>query len=726
MFMKLALVLAALSATWLVSPVAAKAQSRFDCHALLRDTGFVNSKPLENGLLLSWQGPFQANDPVSVDENLDRAKPFLRTHLPDRADEASLGCQLIIVEFFATAQQEPNELSLIDWAGSRIPILLVRTFRDKDEAIKAEEEWARVSYRITARFKERTMASPGRFYVWLVSERIVEPRYLGLAKNKSDASRVLKRVDAPEDVRIFLDSAGVKANAPIFVLCGAERTCEELKSFVCSSLDEAVKSGAGSSFGTVTVPRNQDNACDEGQDEQAVTNAAEGGETEDIQNLNTHIQVTTEPVIRYLDGTTALTSDVGIETRECIVTALGGDVFVDTPRCVESAAGMETLAALNARIQIESDDRWVIVEGAAIEAPERVILDIPKGFVADDCLFALQYTDRNGNEVVLELGEFNLPDGGTAFGGTVTTPFQIIQGVVRATLVNTNAAGECPIDEQPVTLSPKADLKIALEAPNARPVGLAHLFLVNGDDLREGLGLSADDAAELARKSVDAVQAAHFRVSQTNESETWSLAEASLGVLASRGDYDQWLHLSREDLRKRVQRAFRSTIPFRDTLPRNRAVVDAASLEAAIAPIKNAATEAGLAELKVTLISHVNRETSFGEVDLCEGAFFGDALSRLNARPGVQVSFDVFSLFKLPSGGGLVLTNRLQPRGLSVAALGEGGAYTCTSVEAGLTLHPFIIEPWRDSVDVASRFSAALSDQLALIIENAVSGSGAF
>ena len=695
-------------------PAAAQGQVDFNCHRLLHETGFMGSTEADATLVLEMRKiSYVPDDPVSVREIPEgREKPFLLTHRPRYRDK--LGCQLIVVQFHAKTEEGSIELLKVsDHGGDRIPILLVRSFESPEGAEKNAESWAENNFNISAYFKDEIHnENPDNFVADLKSERLSESRYLGLSRNQAGHSRVLEFTKAQDKVvQKLFDDAGVANDPPIFVLCHVK--CEYIKRFV-SDPSETENSAASPN----TLPQWSELNNYNGD--------ATDGEATNSGRPNTWMTRILVPYERDYKNVGPL----GIDRLECILVALGADIFLNPESCEEnSAAAMKRLKELNARIRVSDNGDWIIEEGAAIEMPTHVALAIPAGFNSRDCEFNLIYTDDDGIEKELKLDKYrneNETGGPPVIRAQVTRPFQIDQGQVSATLVNVNEAGNCPFIQQEVTLPAQAELTIPLDVGNSRRDGLTHIFLLHGDNLQKVLGLESDDAVDLARKSVDAVQAAHYRVSHTNPPpEEWALVNATVGAVTGRGEFKTWFTLDASLLRYGVSSAFGNASNFRIELIDNSLALDASDLEKAIFPLQDKATKAGLTALTITLISYVQPDTSEQKVDPCDGGPFADAVARLNDRPDeVPVTFKVFSIVRHSPSKWSLDTRRLRPRGFSPSALAEGGAYKCVGGDPAVTIYPFIIEPWRDSVDVAARYATALSDQLVLIIEDAISGFG--
>lgn len=710
----------AMLCTTFAAPALAQDARIFDCPALLSAIGFQNSTPSQDQLTLELISNFNPKDPISIRElPKTRSAPYLLSDLPSFENDKTISCHLIVVEFYAIEDGYQFDLNLVEnTRATSIPILLVRGNDTPAAARERTRAWAQQNYNIQALFKDTVRKTQDEvsgalsYQISVNGARLSEPNFLELDSSSLQRSRVLTSGNAPTDVKSFLLSANVQLETPIFMLC-APGPCEDIKSQIFGATDNGQA--------TSQTDTEADKPILNISRPPARPAEQEEGATETVQRVATTPTLLSTAHIQYRDGRVLRMDEFGIARLECALMALGADVFASSDSCEDHADAMQRLAALEARISLSSSGAWIIQEGAAIETPERVVLKLPEGFDHTPCLFDLFYTSDAGRQVQLPLDPRLGQDGGVEIRGRVSTPFLIDAGQVRAKLVNTSGSEECKITSQDITLPASSVLEIPLDFGTQRLRGLAHVFLIDGRELEEGLGLENADATDLARKSMDAVQAAHFRLSQTRAGQDWSLANATISALSGRGNLQFGLNLDANSLRNRVQGAFADADRFRNSLSNAQVAIDAKALEDAISPLQDAATEQGLSALTVTLLSYVQPDTSAAVLDLCDGALFRDAATRLNSRSGAAVNFEVFSLARHAPALQPLETSRLQPRSFSPAALAEGGAYTCANSDPSVSIHPFIIEPWRDSVDVAARYATALSDQLTLIIEDAIS-----
>lgn len=720
----------------LAGPSNALTASEFSCIDLLQNLGFAGMiAPGENRLEMRFAGRVPGSaDPISVNENLQLNQPFvLLSDFDDLQSDGSnevLFCALMVVEFHDSQTTANKLLFGDDYTYYRAPVLLVGTFQTVGNAQSRYNNWSKKRHMVQTIYKPGL--DPQTQTVNLTSERFYEPHFLNLWQGTGDALRVVSADITDENVKYFLTSADVGTDK-VLVLCG-QQSCDQLARRLLtlvtaagtsteSTVDATSTSGVtGSSTGDSTQTLNFVTPPNAGAGPEGTSSEGAGGATTGASpppEKSQPYEIVTK--IEDRDGDSSFSLLTQIDQFECLLLALDANVFAELPDCGNAQSAMDEIASLDAAIKIQPDGDWHIVEGARFQSPERIELVMPLGVDTNSCGFDLTYTSADQKSVTLELDYVGRSDP-AVFVANVDGAMQIRQGKVDFEIVEVQASEQCPFLDTTYSVDAQRSVRVSFDVVGQTSAGIVQVLVLHSDDMDIHLRLGSEHAGAFAKGTATAVESAHLRTSILQDGPS-ALSWARIAMLDSRGQLEQLKTLDSEDLRGRVEGAF-DEIPVGavNRLYNNKANLSADTLAQALQATVEEAKELGLSTLHIAILGHVE-EGAAGATDLCTSRMLNSASERLNALDGPDIRLALFVTHRANRDQRIV-DEMLRPMGYNAAGAALGGAYKCLNTPSGIDIFPYIIEAWRPGVDVAPRYAAALSDQMALYLESMIDVDG--
>jgi len=695
---------------FLGAPAQAQDWQTFDCRRLLKDTKFddpalpgAQTKGIQLRLPTDSEVPTDS-DPVSAQELLSKGeRPLLARSLQQETETGTptLGCSLIIVEFLGKVEfsgKYEKKLTLRDGQGeeqgNRIPIVLVDLFSNASEEEDQFKIWETNHFNVPTVLPFFSSAGSTD----LTAHAFKPITYFRKHVMKIEAVRFVPILNAPEDVKTFLSANGADAATEMIVLCGAGD---------CQTIHTHLAEAAHAS----TVETKESTSVEEKNAASVVP--------QKIKPFTKNVAVT------YVDPS-GKESSAGLDTLgglECILSAVSSDLFQPQPTTCDPRA-FSTLKSRDALIRIGPEGRWQLVAGARFPNPRYIKVTLPLDQPDTSCAIDVTYVDRNNKPRTVELE----PQGGTnpaRFEAELLfIPIRVGDGKsVEFKLLPTPDLASCGGVGRTV-ISPAAEIVVIpllAKAPLRRAI--LHTLLLNTEDLEISIGLDQNARRRVGGAILEAVEAAHARVAATRSDEAWALVAADVGALNETGQIEPVVRLSGFQLQEQVTESFAALMPGRrDQITGFRPRPTAERLKQALLPSVTAARDSGrIGELTVTLIAPVTGRSSAGLDDPCRDERFRTLPVDLKLPDGPDVKVAVFPLIRLAPGDVVGLAN-LSPLTQDNSARSlPGGLYACRDLPAGLAIYPFFLEPWRPSVDVASRYATALSDRIADLLDALVS-----
>lgn len=682
----------------LVSATSANAQPEdlpaFNCGALVRALGLGNPSSSAGDVSVELQLPSvqSIDDPIDVIELLDGDLPLMA-----RSDYVDLPsawgsyrgyiCTLMLVQFATNdnwPESQRGQIANIVFSNTAesstiIPVLFLRYYHSRDQETRYYNYWRDRLYRISVITPvSRDIA------VDLTSGNVGSIPYFGRDGGWApETVRFVQGNDLPQDIANFVSENGAENARAIMVVCG-ELSCDDAAAVILQSLED----GAGA--GTETAPAT----------ETAVDEPLPG------QWVLLHVRL-------------AMLGDNGPELPQisdlaCILSAIDPEIFENPPDCASSASTGERDVA----IRIAGDRQWLIVPRMAHSDLEQVVVTLPPGQPSERCALDLEYITPTNELVQIPLN----PQRGSAparFAATIDTPLpREAEGNRVYFRIMVSSEAQCGGPTREVVASAGSLMEVPLVPAGRERRAIMHVMAVNGESLDRDIGLDQINRDDFGRMILGALQAAHARVAATQSDRPWALEGAVVVRLEGAERIVPLGELDSSELRQPL--AFSAIASEGSTVARSRAVLMPENFSSALRPRVQHIGTLDIDHLTITLIAPPPLRDGTVLAHPCSDPRYLTLADDLQVDGGPLVDVVVFPLLRLSEEDHPDLLN-LRPLGFDPQAPSlPGGLYSCRDTPAGLQIYPFFVEPWRASVDIAPRYATALSNRLALLLENLI------
>lgn len=682
----------------------------FDCYELLRTADFENAgRNADDNIFLHLhksreipKGP----DPVNVHELLDGGEAPLLARSVDgqsklKSSDLYLGCNLILLEFHLSSGSGIVEDSLLlkDEFNQTtfFPLLTVGTFNSATEETEKFNNWKKENFSIPVKFNEFGNDKAIEFFPKYL--RSIE--YFDVSNWSQLNTRIVKlnieeyESKLPKGIRDFLTNNQM-APSFIFALCGSE-SCENVDKELENMRDENKKFG------------------DSGSD------------------LGLRFQ--------YVNGVGKVTTVVAdrVGGLGCLLQAVSKDVFTEELEECQNNTEYAHLVKQGALFRIKDVNTWQIVAGARYPDPDRIEVFLPNGQGSLECQMDVVYTLKSGDSKRLPLEPD--PDGvkfTANFGEAAPARDPTGDGAGNAQAANTIAISlevnstesACGGPSRNVKVDASRILTVPLVAHARGGSVVAHIVTTKTNDVKDLLGLDETEQEPFGHAVANAVEAAHVRVAVTNDGRPWSLKAAVFGALKSGTSDDEFQVLAKldsDDLRHKPKTEFskmdsnhRSQIAKHS--PRFTEETIQSTLKAMIyAPsvLKQFSAD-GVDRLTITLLAPILTDEGGGLPGPCKDPRFTRLAETLNATSEIEFDVVVFPVVKLEPEHAPDLSAIRPLSQFGAPPTLPSGMYTCLDTPKNVTIYPYYFEPWRDQIEFTPRYASALSDQLALVLEDLI------
>ncbi|MAC80606.1 MAG: hypothetical protein CML66_21365 [Rhodobacteraceae bacterium] len=728
-------------------PAFARAQDglpRFDCAALLSATGLGDASDRKSQRLsaaplrLSWTGYGKPgrDTPVVLVPLRSGVTPQVARSEPVALADGVMSCTLIGMAFRPFMGQE-TPYTFEDLRGgprpAELPILLIGRYDNVRAADLAFSQWVESGFAVPVSFPEpMAQASNSDPGVQVFGDhRVFDPLPLLSETRFGEANVLAVNPDrAPQDTRIFLRTAGLDDARVILALCGSAdcldfRNSEPNRAAPTQApppqtladprpAPVAESAAAPESTPEPTPepsPKPQTAPPTSPRPADRITEAAPSGIPSGAPS-GAPLRLT--PLrLTYVgtDGQEEVLPDALASRLDCVLTAVGADVFMDPPDCPGRA--FEALRDRHALLKRVDDGHWQIVAGARDRAPNAIIVTLPAGQSGAACRMDLVYDGADGTPVTLALD----PVAGSTpaqFTAIPTVPLPVSDGEVTVTL-SVSSPAECGGAGRTVSLPTDTVLQVTLVGERQPNRAVLYVIAMDAGDLEVALGLDTAERLRLGAGVLGSIEAAQARLAASWGDRAWSLSSVAITRLDETDGLVRVLALPSDALRTGADTRF-ATIPAaaRTALAEMRPRISPENLALALEPAIRDAAARGVSDLSLALIAPATPRTAVALTDPCTDQRFATLAQDLTLPNGPRITVSVFPLVRLRDGDAPDLAG-LQPLTFDPdAPTRPAGLTRCRLASETLTTYPYFIEPWRPAGDIPGRYTAALSDRLAL------------
>jgi len=685
----------------------------FDCPEFLDETNIGAPEAAvaqrlpgmpERRLLLPAGAPFDLNWLPSLLEDLpprDELVYKLGLYTVTEPAGAAVGCLLFLAQFNYRVSP-PIVLDYQDGRGStggmaveaRLPILMVGRFENDLQFSQQLDDWFSNSD-----FGIRFPAIDRPDDTWSLSMQYFDgsvflPEFDGMEAQPGQGL-VVSMDDPPDWFRNWLADNSIDAR-DLLVFCSPD-PCETLLADPAGSTEsELLESEADAIEGELGT----------------VSSIDTERELPDFASYDVALQVVGVDGQPDL-GATAVLPTIG--PLECLLYAMAPDVFIEPPslsNCNEG--GQRNIRDFEAAVRVTSPGRWQLVERGAIVTPTSVRVSLPEGQDTNLCTMSVGFfsaVDGARFELLLTPG-----NAGFVAEFPAAEPPMVNNGQVELELLPSDVSA-CGGPARIVTVNVAEVLEVNLAAGPADFRMAVHLALPMAGRRESELGLGPSWNNEFGEALLDAVGAAHVRLSATEADRPWALRLAAFGVIASTGSIETIVDLPSAALRTNPLQRFGdpATRIGADVLGRGSTRFDSATLGRAIDEAVRSANEIDVDHLTITLIAPILESSEMLAASPCGESPLTE-ISLDNVAPSRDLLVDIvaFPIIGLGDRDRIDGTNLVPIAGQSAEAL--GGLYRCMGSPNNVSIYPFFVEPWRGPMDILPRYATALSDQLYLTL----------
>jgi hypothetical protein len=407
-----------------------------------------------------------------------------------------------------------------------------------------------------------------------------------------------------------------------------------------------------------------------------------------------------------------------VDSLACLVDAVAPDagVFFNPPEC--SSALVKEIRDRNGRISIRlnSDGQWIFGEHAADALPERITVTLPGGVNGTLCQMEVTIdVDDSPTTLPLEYIPGSSPAAYTARINSVIRP---VDGAVTVR-INPSSAAACGGEARQLAATAAPEITIPLLEQQPEKTAFAYLFIPDLGANELELGATEATSRALSRGLVQAALSAHHRLAVTNPGAMFRIQE-SLGVALSQGGTKTLFRLDADQLRNSNVGA-RNLDQQAETLSRNSFPFSQSRIVRGLTELAQEAQRRNFDKVEVVVAGGVMPNDRNAAAHPCAPATLDIIRAGIVEIEDVELRAHIMPIIKLEPGQ-LPDLSAQKPLTFSANATGQpGGLFRCIAGADTLVLvYPFYIESWRETHDAIPRLTAAMTDQVAVLLQEYV------
>jgi len=435
--------------------------------------------------------------------------------------------------------------------------------------------------------------------------------------------------------------------------------------------------------------------------------------------------VTESPYASFTTEVAGRTSNGGLFTDgfedidgiACLIDAVAPDsgIFFNPPACegdlIESIAEKQNIS-----IRITDGGQWVFGEHVPDTPLQNITVTLPAGVNGATCQMQVAIATLEGTEnLQLEYVPGSDP---IAYTSLVNPAISPVDGEIVMQLLPSSGP-DCGGGARRLVAAASADLSIPLVEAAPAKTAFTYLFIPDFGTNELELGAAGTITRDFSEGLIQAALSAHHRMAVMNPGAIFGIQE-SLGIALSQNGTEMLFKMNADQLRS-SNVAARSLEREAEILSRNTFPFSQNRLVRGLMTLAGEAKRGGFQNVEVVVGGGVMQNDTIVPADPCSPTTFDTVRAGISNIDGLDLRVHLMPIVKL-EGGQVPDFSAQQPLTFSANSTGQpGGLFRCAgSTDASLTIYPFYIEAWRETRDAIPRLTAAMTDQIAVLLQEYV------